>query len=693
MKKFHYIAAVALFMISCTHPEETIYVAGSDYTDADSNGSLEAPFNNLESALKEIKSRRDAGHNAKYKIEVAEGNYTFTHSLHLSKDLSDIRIVASKGGKVFFTGGKSLPISSVRGQQINHVKVDCIDLKALGLYNYGKIKNVGFGRPFYNSWAELFVNGKPMSLSRWPNNGMIRMGKIIEKGSIPRNDDFSGKGAIMKYDSLRINTWSDTGDIWISGYFNKGYADDALRVKKLDKENMTITTDGPTLYGFCSQWDWNKWYAFNVKEETDQPGEYYIDRDKGELYFISPDPNVHSLNFSVLEEPFFNMKECSNVQIEGITFEYSRAAMISLCETNNVVIKNCIFRNSGDLAIIIGKGIKPFYDYRHEGTGEETIGTIGSLQQHMYTNQTFNRKGGKNNLIDHCLFYNLGAGAISMGGGNRMTLQAGNNKVSNCLFYSNNRIAQSYRPAIHITGVGNQIANCEIYDTPSMAILMNGNNHIIKNNYIHDVCLTIQDQGAFYYGRNPSECGSILENNLFANIPSLYSTCAVYHDDAAGGLTVKDNIFFQAGKYGVIIGGGSDNRYEGNLFINGNKVVHVDQRLHGWAKAMLQKDGIYQKRLFEVNYNKEPYKSNYPYMKDYWPNDSLPKRNLFTNNTFIGFKGNADKPELIEWKQTTNQPDSIHMRDYSKKALLKVLKERKYRTDKNYETIGIQGEI
>lgn len=87
-----------------------------------------------------------------------------------------------------------------------------------------------------------------------------------------------------------------------------------------------------------------------------------------------------------------------------------------------------------------------------------------------------------------------------MGGGDRKTLQAGNNIVSNCLFHANNRIAKSYRPAVHITGVGNRIVHCEMYDSPSMAILMHGNNHLIENNYIHDVCLEVEDQGAFYYG-------------------------------------------------------------------------------------------------------------------------------------------------------------------------------------------------
>lgn len=75
-----------------------------------------------------------------------------------------------------------------------------------------------------------------MHLSRWPNKGMIRMGKIIDEGSVPRNNDFKNRGAIMEYDSLRVSSWEFTDDMWISGYFKYGYADDALRIASLNKE-------------------------------------------------------------------------------------------------------------------------------------------------------------------------------------------------------------------------------------------------------------------------------------------------------------------------------------------------------------------------------------------------------------------------------------------------------------------------
>lgn len=132
-----------------------------------------------------------------------------------------------------------------------------------------------------------------------------------------------------------------------------------------------------------------------------------------------------------------------------------------------------------------------------------------------------------------------------------------------------------------------------------MAILMHGNNHEIAYNYIHDVCLEVEDQGAFYYGRNPSECGTVLRYNLFANIPDIYNTCSVYHDDGAGGLTVENNLFYKPGKFTSLIGGGSDNVYNGNVFIDGQIGIHADDRLRNWGKALIEKDGLLRKGLMK----------------------------------------------------------------------------------------------
>ncbi len=590
------------FLIIVSNAAFCQYLFVSPSGNDSAKGNKRHPFATVEKALKEIEKDRKSGNHQAVTIYLLSGVYPIRHTLKF-EGISDINIEAYQKEKVIFFGGIQIPldkIETINASQIGsraNKKVFKVDLEALGIKDYGTIRNVGFSRPYGPSWAEIFVNTQPMHLARWPNEGMIPMGKAIDKGSIPRNGDFSDRGGILRYDSSRIDSWKNEKDAWMAGYFMWGYADDMVKIKNIDTVKKTIVTSSATLYGYGSGEPFRRWYGLNLLSELDTAGEYYINREKGILYFIPPENKIESLQFSVLEDPFLQLENTSNVSITGINFECSRGMGIAMDNTNSVTIRGCNFKNLGSLGITVGIGVAPFKEYRHEGIGTPEKGVVGSLQQHMYANTIFNREGGKNNKIISCGFYQLGAGGIILGGGDRLTLEAGNNVVENCIFHKLNRIEKSYRPAVSLTGVGNEIRHCEIYDAPSMAILMHGNNHLIEYNYIHDVCLEAEDQGAFYFGRDPSERGTVLRYNYFENIPDHFSTSAVYEDDGACGLTVTSNVFYKAGRRTVLIGGGSDNKYDNNIFIDDKIAIHVDNRLEKLVKSAAGLQRLVQKKI------------------------------------------------------------------------------------------------
>ncbi|OAD46450.1 right-handed parallel beta-helix repeat-containing protein [Polaribacter atrinae] len=630
---------------------QEIYVSASGKKSG--KGTYQSPYNSLEKALE--KSIHIKGENTTKKINIfiREGVYNIKNSIFLDSTYSYISIEAYKDETVVFSGGQSIPVKSLKKSKIkvtsnNHqLPIYEIDLKKLGISNFGKLRNVGFSRPYGPAWGELFVNKKAMHLARWPNKNMVPMGKVLEKGSIPRKGDFSNLGGVIQYDSLRINNWGKEKNAWMSGYFMWGYADDMVKISNVNPVKQTMSTATSTLYGYGNGKPWQKWYGVNILYELDAPGEYYVDKEKGMLYFMSDAKKISSLDFSILEYPFFQIDGAENINIKGISFENSRGIGISMVNTKGVTIDACNFKNLGSLGITVGKGIEPFLEYRHKGTGVAKGGKVGSLLQHLYSNTTFNREGGFNNKIVNCTFSQLGAGGVSLGGGNRLTLEAGNNLVENCLFFDVNRIEKSYRPAVHLTGVGNKVLHCEMYDLPSVAILMHGNNHTIEYNYIHDVCLEVEDMGAIYYGRDPSERGTLIRYNYIANIPDEYNTSAVYHDDAACGLTVTDNVFYKAGKLNVLIGGGSDNIYKNNVFLEGKVGVQIGNRLQTWAKWVLEDGGLFRERMEAVNFKDSPYVDQYPTLKTYFEKAEIPTGNVVTENVFINLKKvNVGK---IEW--------------------------------------------
>lgn len=618
-------------------------------------GTIQRPFATLEKARSVVRVRSKQNHSDSVIVYLRKGNYTLKKSFSLDsldsgKENAAVIYSAYPGEEVHINGSISIPVNRVKpvidplivSRLVPEAKdkIVQVDLKKAGLNDFGKIKPKGFGRPYEPTGMELFCNNTAMKLSRWPNDSLVKTGKVLDPGSVPRNGDFSNRGGKFMFDQLRPQRWSAAKDIWISGFFKYGYADDAVKIANLDLLNKTITTEQPHIYGFENGKIFHKWYAFNLLEEIDQPGEYYIDRENGILYFYPPTEQLTSIELSVLETPLVTMMNVSNVKFRNIIFEGSRGIGLYIERGSSNTIENCEFRNLGLVGIMIGKGIRPYKNIQHAGTGEPASAVIGSLYSHLYDNTAMDREAGTNHLITGCHIYNTGSGGIILGGGNRLTLEKGNNRVENCRIHDFNRLDRSYKAGVNIDGVGNVIRNNEIYNCPGSAILLHGNDHLVEKNNIHHAVTDGDDMGAIYYGRDPSEFGNKVRYNFFHHLGNDHGyLVAVYHDDGACGMEVSGNVFYKAGQRASLIGGGNDNVYRNNIFIDCSVAIHLDNRLQGWAKSFVNRNDLFEKRLLAVNYQQPPYTTAYPTLKNYFDDKAgLPKRNYIETNVFVNTK-------------------------------------------------------
>ena len=624
---------------------------------SNATGTIENPFATLEQARNALRQTKKENPDFLLHTNIIflrQGIYALSESFELDeKDSGNekhpIVYCAYPGEKVFITGAIRIapervkPISdpAISDRIIKlpaRARIREIDLKNLNIPDTIRWRLAGFGRPYVESGIELFINGKPYSLAAFPNNDKIQIHPedVIDPG-IKEDKAYPGK---IRFPSDRIKHWPKQSDAMVFGCFTYAWASDQLRIGSIDPDKQEISFADAHVYGISGKKEWNKYRVFNLLEEIDQPGEYYLDNKAGKLYYYPYTTPAQSdtILISILGTPLVRMNNADNIHFEGITFEAGRGIGVSIVNGKNNLLKDCTLRNMGMLAVRTGLG----YD------------SFGAHQNN------FNSRGGKNNGILHCWIENIGSGGVCLGGGDRKTLEPAGNWISDCELTHCGRLTYSYKCPVNIHGVGNIIRHCNFNESAATEIYLHGNNHLIENNLIQDACTFMDDQGAFYLGRNPTESGNVVRYNLFKNIGRFGITMAVYMDDGACGTSVYGNIFYNAGSRTIMMGGGSNNPMIANIFINSPMAIHLDDRLENWAKDWIKPGDLFEKELKEVDYKNPPYSQKYPALINYFENHpEQPKGNNISYNLFVNVKkihnGKAEWGPLMENNRSIDQ--------------------------------------
>ncbi len=253
--------------------------------------------------------------------------------------------------------------------------------------------------------------------------------------------------------------------------------------------------------------------------------------------------------------------------------------------------------------------------------------------------------GGRNNGVVACDIYDTGAGGISIIGGDRNNLVPAGNYAENNHIFNYARLIRTYTAAVSLNGVGNKAINNVIHDAPHLAIRFRGNDLLIENNEIYNVCTETADAGVIYSPRDWTYRGNVIKNNFIHDIPTLsgLGSYAIYLDDMMSSADITGNIFYNIANYAFLIGGGRDNNIENNIFINCKNSMHLDDRGIGWASYHAQApNGTCYKALMNVPYKEEPWRSKYPKLVNIWEdNAGAPKGNVVKNNVRYNSGGNS----------------------------------------------------
>ena len=180
--------------------------------------------------------------------------------------------IAATGENVVLSGGRR--IAGGRWGEANGRKAWIVDIPEV---KEGKWR-----------FRQLFVNGDRRPRTRLPKQGEYR----IE--SLPGyTGDFlrSPTKQFVYAPGHIVPTWRNLRDVEVVGITR--WLDNRLPIESVNGETRTVTFDRPSLFALVSSAPWGDstdtpsvYWVENVFEALDTPGQWYLDRPQGRLYYL-----------------------------------------------------------------------------------------------------------------------------------------------------------------------------------------------------------------------------------------------------------------------------------------------------------------------------------------------------------------------------------------------------------------------
>lgn len=539
-------------------------------------------------------------------VELSAGDYPLRDALLFDEhDSGRVTWRARKGEQVRWLGGVTLngwqPVTDP--DALKRLAPEARDhVRQVNLGNHGI---TDFGDPA-SGGLELFFDGQPLSLARWPKEDFTKVTGLVGGNPVDVRGTKGDLDGRFFADIDRLDRWAAETDPWVHGYWFWDWADERHRVTAIDAATGQIDVDEPYhRYGYrVGQW----FYGYNLLCELTQPGEWYLDRETGDL-FLWPPGLVEGAEVVVsTADTLVNVANVQGLTLDGITFEYARSTAITIADSRSCRIRDCTVRNVGGWAVRV--------------------------------------EGGADVSVSGCHIHATGDGGVFLDGGDRAALEAAGHVVEDCHIHHYGRINRMYQPAVQLTGVGQICRHNHIHDAPHMAVQFAGNDHVIEFNDIHHVCEESNDAGAVYSGRDWTWRGTVIRYNRFCHITGFEDRgcVGVYLDDMLCGTHVHGNLFYRVTR-ATMIGGGRDCLFENNVYVDCEPCVHLDARAMNWAAYHV--DTTMKERLDAMPVGDALWVERYPELARIWkdepaaPTGNVVRRNVCQGGTFDGVRDDA----------------------------------------------------
>jgi len=366
---------------------------------------------------------------------------------------------------------------------------------------------------------QLFVNGKLMTIARYPNSGFLLINSSSKESTI-YSESLKGSNQGWNEATAVIRT-----ERWV--YENR-------TISRSDNESISFSY--PTDYSLKPGYGFFITNHFNA---LDSLGEWFFDRNTKKIYLIPPtneNPEQTEIEVSIVDYGFF-INNQNYISINNLNIRNQKLDGIFVNGCNHISIANNQFSNCGKDGIHTGD------------TSSSQISIHNNILQDI-----------PNNGIDiiHASFCNIKGNTLKRIAMKAGLGESGDGKYIGILAGTDSYIAYNILDSIGYNGIHGQSRDSILF------------------NYINHTCLTKDDGGGIYFYKSDH---LVIKNNIVLNsIGNNESTSdkfvtyahGIYLDDSSSYCNISSNSIIN-GDFGIFVHNSFNNTLDKNILYNNRK--------------------------------------------------------------------------------------------------------------------------
>lgn len=447
------------------------------------------------------------------------------------------------------------------------------------------------------SFRRLYVNG--VNCPRTTPNGKLQIGDLYYPEDVPGicRDVLTASNSVFTCRPGDIRAWRNLEDVEL--VFIHYWIEERTPIRSFDPQTRRVEMARKSKFVLMDSYRgetrrFAPYYVENVFEALTEPGQWYLDRPAGKLYYVPREgqtPENTTITAPVARQlltvggnPMEN-RFVEHLSFEGLVFEHTDApypgeggAPITPSTVNGIATQRHRDRGteyaSAAQAACDVPGTVVFSAARHCAVRNCTVRNTGWYGIELGDGCTGIQ------LVGNTL-HELGAGGIKVGGaeaGEDRRLQTGRNRITDNHVHAAGQVFHSAVGILLMHSHTNIVSHNLVHDLPYSGISCGWNwtlaetvsrNNLIEKNHIHHIGNGWLDDvgGVYVLG---VQAGTVVRGNLIHDVRHRnYGARLIYLDACSSHVVVENNVCYNSSQEALLHQSGRENIVRNNILMFG----------------------------------------------------------------------------------------------------------------------------